>query len=532
MFSIHTAPSLFVFVFLLFLSSLMPSSLVAMPDCGYYKFSSAQLSRAVNELLDKAEFVLKQRQDLQQRLSSGGDITEELYQIGLIQAVAGCQHDESGHNISLLAGDPLGSKDGDGGFSLVVRGLPAKLCQAIQSESGDQRTFRVRPEVPKQAPGRVGECINNPVTGLLTLGRALPMPNTLYVYQKMQLSPPVTADEQYCPVALADQQANQDALDGPCTMVQRKKASSSEANQCTSAQLRVAAYLRRLQSEPAYQNQSAWLAEERLNTVRPLFATVFLPGNAKLAKERSDYIVSMFNRNSSNNIDAKYWSSELPTYQAIVNEIRTQSCQGRWQALWQKSGKWPKMTMRAKQIVLEDVYQAFKRAKPIHLNHFYVDTDGTLSRKYKDLNGGYIRYTDPNKGIRTPTGESLADSIVILQNGFHRTLGIPVSFRHSLEVVLEELMHAHQEELIDNYIKGEQPVSTHACIQAPLFIYNQLVYYQAGANFPDFLKFIPVSWDSYVVKRYASQPREIHAKRFAKYVAEQLLSESSPCSPQ
>ncbi len=502
----------------------------AMPDCGYYKLQPAAFATVVKTLVDRVDGQLTTQVDLATAAVKKQNLTQAMYQNGSLQAIPGCSHDPNGPNIEVVGGDALGINDtanAPSGFTVIVRGLPENLCQMIASLSTAQRPIHVRPEVPGRAPGNLGQCINNPVAGLMTFGRTLPMPNTAYIYQHfIAPSPAVTnaPPTTQCPIHPVDQQFyNNLGSNAVCALVKNEVGNASQKQQCTSLTASVRQQLNQLKLRYTYTDFEALGFDERLTLIRPLFQTYFTPSDPTLVADRNQAILDIFTPHPDNNIHPLYWQREINTYDKIVAGIRSVSCKNKWNSLL-TSNEWVNTYPQEQQIaVLTDVASVFYSLKDIGGASLYFDRDGTLSQAYSGLNGAY---TPAGATPRAGLDNTFKNTVVITLQGYTRLGVIPVTLRHALETVLEEMMHAHQYTIAGQYITGALPKDSNACDQAPMFIYA------AAEGVPDGSKLnLGWVWKSQTLTAYEAHPLEVHAKKFAKYVTDSLLATNAPSCP-
>ncbi len=124
-------------------------------------------------------------------IKAGEDITEAVYAAGLLDRSPGCNHGDVGLNVEVKGGDLTGrlSIVGGAGFTVLVRALPYKHCHYFSKVGTTSPVFQVRGEPPGARPTAFGQCINNPALPFITLGKTLPLPNTVYVFKELVSSP-------------------------------------------------------------------------------------------------------------------------------------------------------------------------------------------------------------------------------------------------------------------------------------------------------------------------------------------------------
>lgn len=496
----------------------------AFSDCGYYKLPAEQFAAALDAFADDVQAHIQQNPQLRDTLIRRGNITQNLYDAGLIERVPGCIQDPAGFNVEVVGGDPLGIVEGPdvdaSGFSLVVRGLPQPLCREVQAQSGSGRPVRVRPEPPGQAPGVVGECVSNPITWAVTLGRTLPMPNTAYVYQRIALPAPVANPlTGLCPIDPADQLALLNVGEqAPCMAMRNANASAEQKAQCEKMTAQIRTELNHQQQNWNAPALAAHSVQQRLDMIRPLFVTFYTPPDPDLLLDRQRHLIGLYVNGPEHNVDPDYWNNELKEYDRIAEAIRKSACDNRWEMVLEEPAIWKGLSQESKARILYQIYEAFKTIKPIQLKQFAMEQFSLFDWRDYELNGFYI---PPAQG---KYGDQYRDSIIIKPQGFHLTLaGGYVSLQHALETVLEELMHAHQHELKDQYMAGELARASHACDQAALFLYNSI----SPANDPE-ADIIARNLEALLKLHYSSQPLEYHAKKFATHTMQLLLAGAKP----
>jgi hypothetical protein len=496
-----------------------PTAARAFPACGYYKLSPDEFLSALDAFANDVQAHIQRNPELIDVLAQRGNITQSVYDAGLIEQVPGCVPDSGESFVEVVGGDPLEIVETTHadwvGFSLIVRGLTRPSCQAILDNPGRERPMRVRPEVPGRAPGTVGDCIENPVVRLLTRGRRMPMPNTAYVYQRIVAKPQAGL----CPIAPADQLANLNAgKDGPCVGVKEGRARPDQEAECTRLTQQIRNELDRQNNMLSIHDLEGYSIEQRLALIRPLFVSYFLPQNPPLFNDRQRQVTKIFTAGPEGNVDAVYWAGELNAYHRIGEAVQQIACKNHWATQLTKPYLWVTSDKEDKKRILNDVYLAFKTVKPIQVRQLHFVDDPKIGAKLGDLNAMYV--PDGNNEY----GKDMQDSIMITQQGYLPPFAL---LKDALEVLFEELMHAHQYEVQTQYMEGTLPQATHACVQAAMFAYNLI----SRAKDPD-ANVVSRTIEQALLTQYKSQPVEYHAKKFAKLVTGQILDEASAQCPQ
>jgi hypothetical protein len=491
-----------------------PTVARAFPECGYYELSPDGFLTALDTFANDVQAHIQRNPELLDVLAQRGNITQSLYDAGVIEQVPGCAAFSDEPNVEVVGGDPLElveTTHADAtGFSLIVRGLTRPSCQAIQDHPGQDRPMRVRPEVPGRAPGTVGDCIENPVVRALTLGRRMPMPNTAYVYQPIVAKPQVGL----CALDPAEQLAKSSIeKDAPCVAVQKGHARPDQVVQCEGMIQQIRNELTRQDDMLSTHDLEGYSIEQRLALIRPLYMSYFLPQDPALINDRQRQLTRIFTAGPEGNVDAVYWAGELNAYHRIGEAVHQIACEKGWATLLRFPDSWGDLSKESKIAFLNDVYLAFKTVKPIKLGQLKFVDDIWQGIQLANLKGLYI----PDGSNQF--GEDMRDSIIITQQGYLLPF---VSLKDALAVLLEELMHAHQFEVQTQYMDGTLPQASHACVQAAMFFYNTL----SPAKDPD-ANVVSQTIEKAMQTQYRSQPLEYHAKKFAKLVAGQILDEAS-----
>lgn len=488
-----------------------------MSDCGYYKMSALEFLETLDGFVDAIERQIPLHAELSTALRNRQNATHIVYESGLLRRIPDCNHGEFGLNVEVVGGNIMASAPlatnptatASDGFTVIVRGLPTIHCQAARERKAGRTVMLVRPEPPGAAVGAVGECIGNPFPSLLAR-RVMPMPNTLYLVRQVALLAPVGTG--MCQVNPMDQVAFDNAADdSACKLVADGAEDAVQAAQCRGLVEKVRAELTRQQSTFNTSQIAGLSAGQRLDLIRPLFESVYTPTDPALWRDRLQYLFRLYRSSPENNIDNSYWQQELRDYDAVAAAIRKAACDNRWDMILDEPALWKSLSEQKKRAILQDVYRAVAAVKFISIKQFYLEEFKWYHWIQIGKNGFYIPV-----GAQDYPAE-MRDSVVIKPMGYHLGAnGGYVSLQHALEVVLEELMHAHQYDLADQYFSGQVPVSSSACIQAPLFAYNTIAV--APSNFSNPLELLGGSFSA-----YESQPLEIHAKKFARHVAGLLL---------
>lgn len=505
----------------------------AMQDCSYYKMQPAEFIETVNSFVDRVQDTIQSRPNLSQSAFDRGKLTVAMYELGVLQGVPDCNHDPNGSNIEVVGGDALGVIDGAdtsaSGFTVIIRGLPTSLCRSMLASSSPNRPVKVRPEVPRQLPGPVGNCVGNPFAW------GLPMPNTAYIYQRIALPAPIAPPPTgHCVVHPDDRQLLDNAGDkSTCGLVQSGQASAIQIQQCNDLTEKVRRQIQFIKSIYSASVLASLGFEQRLALLRPMFQTQKTPSDPSIEEQRLDLAMAIFTPNGEMNIDQPYWEHELKAYDQIATAIHTVACQKNWNHLFNpldpstpmaslQALEWMVTRAPARAEVVVDIASAFTSVKDIGNTKLYVDQTGELSAALKGRNGVYIPV-----GAILPEGltDQHRGSVIITKAGYLYA-GQPVTLRHTLETILEEMMHAHQHHITGQYTEGTLENSSHACNQAGMFLMNAVAAAKNTVGIQ-----IPFVWKHPSLIIYESQPLEVHAKKFAKHVTDKLLAGNTLTCP-
>jgi hypothetical protein len=361
------------------------------------------------------------------------------------------------------------------------------------------------------------------------------MPNTAYIYQRIALpapiAPPLTG---YCVVHPDDRQLIDNAGDNStCGLVQSGQASAIQIQQCNDLTERVRRQIQFIKSIYTADALASLGFEQRIALLRPMFQTQKTPSDPLIEEQRLNLAMDIFTPNGEMNIDQSYWEHEQKAYDQIATAIHTVACQKNWSHLFNpldpfkpmdslQSLEWMISKSTARKEVVVDIASAFTSNKSVGNTNLYVDQTGDLSEALKGRNGVYIPL-----GATLPEGlsDQHRGAVIITRSGYLYH-GQPVTLRHTLETILEEMMHAHQHHITGQYADGKLEKSSYACNQAGMFLMNAFAAAQNTVGFQ-----IPFVWKHPSLIIYESQPLEVHAKKFAKYVTDKLLAGNTLTCP-
>lgn len=486
----------------------------AIQDCGYYKLAPPAFIAQVSELLHAVEERAKRDTAFANLLQREKDVTQQLYASAAIGAVPQCIHDKIGPNVQVRGGDALTkfrsptSKIQTPGFTVIVRGLPFTLCQSVRLLKNSNRLVNWRRELPNDF-GPFGTCVSNPILTAITLGKALPMPNTVYIYQPIRPTPPpIPSRKPPAPIAgmCRVEHPWPDVDDSPCMKTASGTATRAERNACA---LNVSDVKKAILEIHALSNAGTLEfvgPTKRLALLEQLSRARPIPNDTEnVGAARQAVAEHMYATGPTNNLDSKFWGHEQVLYELIAQEIRITGCSKGWAKTTVPN--WTSASEAKKQEAIRSIVDAFIDVTGITLrgakiNFLPAPWPAILPKDVVEA-----AYAPPFSAIYP----QYPDQIVMYAQSYHKAniAATPVPFSAALRTTLEELMHARQLELwFDYYIKGKLPETSHACLQAPLFMYNEVYKPQVktSRNHP----------------LYVNEPVEFHAKKFAAQTATRI----------
>lgn len=160
-----------------------------MRDCQEQLYEPLKFVSLVETLGERIMEWVKTDSELQRlvRQGTGQEVTRNIYAAGLLERVPDCTESV----VHVLTGNQvprktLGPPPGGPGLTVVVKAMPWGHCEAMKLR-GQYRfspgMFAIRFEPPGPPTNyRLGECVANPVLTIMVLGKAMPQPNTAYLF--------------------------------------------------------------------------------------------------------------------------------------------------------------------------------------------------------------------------------------------------------------------------------------------------------------------------------------------------------------
>lgn len=481
-------------------------------NCNSFKLETGDYTRRVDALLGQIERLVNTDSTVRDKVRTGQDITQHVYAAGLYNRMQDCNEDAASPNIQVVGGDPINNTTGNS-FTLILRALNTPHCRAIDTGLNRVgRTARKRPEIPNKPAGQWGQCLSNPITWGMTLGKNLPMPNVAYINVKVNLpantTPPPTNAGNTCQVR---------QFPNDCVLLSNGKANAQQKAQCQTLLKDVENAINKIAKLSQQQKLASLSTQQREELLAGLLRSTVVPNQIPdadlITKYRLVYAEAVYTSGPNNNIDSRYWTSELSKYDEISDRIYQRACANGWNNLFDTPFLWTTMFGSTRQDIIMQILAEFQSVIPITLreNQIYFEDLSLLSR-ILNQNQTEAYYVPPS----LPKNHRLypwRDTIVLTNWSYQTKLAVlPVNFKDFIRIYLEEMMHAHQRELWeDELVKGKLPVSSHACDQAHIFMYNGALYSNSLGG------------------AYENQPLELHAKKFSEYVRSSLFAPGRQC---
>ncbi|MCG8316637.1 MAG: hypothetical protein MI976_25770 [Pseudomonadales bacterium] len=497
------------------LSLISPQALANHPtllsNCNSFKLDSGDFVRRVDALVGKIDNLVRTDSNVQQEVKAGKDITQNVYAAGLINKIQDCNEDATNPNIQVVGGDPLKNTTGKS-FTLILRALNTPHCRAIRAGIRRVgRSVRIRPEIPNKPKGQWGQCLSNPITWGMTLGKNLPMPNVAYINVEANF-PATTVPSP----SNAGGSCQVRQFSNVCALFRKGKANAQQKAECSTLLQGIEDTINKIHRLNAQRQLASLSIKQREALMAGLLSSTVIPEQMPdadlIVKYRLEAAERLYRSGPNNNIDSQYWTTELSKYDQISDRIYQKACANGWHHLFDTPFHWTTMFGRKRQNIIMQLLAEFQSVIPITLrgNQIYFEDISWISR-IMNLNLTEAYYVPPS----LPKADRLypwRDTIVLTDWSYQAQLVMPVDFKDFIRILLEEMMHAHQRELWeDALIKGGLPNHSNACYQAHLFMYNAVLYSSSTGG------------------AYENQPLEIHAKQFSEYVRSSLFAPGRAC---
>jgi len=471
-------------------------------ECSYHHLSNGAMVSTVLSFAKAITQLADSNPDIRSQLEKQQDITNELYQLGLIGVIDGCQHHPGSKNIQVLGGYkiPDGSTRAttQPGFTLVVHALAAGHCNTFLSVREDNNEIKLRPEVPGQAPGKFGECVGN----LLLPG--MPMPNTLYLYQAVSTPastvPKTLPDRDRCPGDLFQRaEAIKKACDALAANTSDSKAQTSDYQLCNLGVTQQSDALR-LVNKPDTDFASL-KADQRTVIIENLIAA-YRAGYAGTdshpytGQDVIDAVHLLYREARENNIDHDFWAADSEIYDEIALKIRS--------------------ILGEHGFNLEIISAEWTLRSELEKQHIMQQISDLLLTRLMANKRALIWQLGILNGVFLPS-----EPEVIRFNG--AGLGSWI-FGHTLEVVLHESLHAYQYDLSANLFNQQIAKNSHRCVQSRLFLTNLISYSSGSLDRPFDFTTPYLAWLIPEQNRsYFGQPMELHAHTASQYIVKKVM---------